>query len=81
MWLINQEGTKQSLKDAISKVIYIPSDEEHQEILTKMTELSELLDQTNTDREIFYKYYKVRSNGEMTLEQLNDAIDKLKKKV
>lgn len=59
----------------------IPSEEEQQEILKKMNELSNLLDITNADREAFYLYYNVKSNKDMTLEQLNDAIEKLKKKV
>ena len=45
-----------------------------------MTELSNLLDDTDTDREKFYTHYKVSSNAEMTLDQLKDAIELLKKK-
>lgn len=52
-----------------------------QEILDLMGELNDLLEQTNTDRDKFYTYYKVKSNGEMTLEQLKDGIEKLKKKL
>ena len=58
----------------------MPSEEEQKEILNKMMELHNLLEQTKTDREAFYKYYKVTSDSEMTLEQLNDAIEKLKEK-
>lgn len=54
---------------------------EQTEILDLMQELSELLDETNTDRDKFYKYYKVTSNSELTLEQLKDGIEKLKAKV
>ena len=46
-----------------------------------MQELSKLLDETDTDRERFYKYYKVSSNNELTLEQLKDGIEKLKEKL
>ena len=46
-----------------------------------MQELTGLLDETNTDRDKFYKYYKVSSNAEMTLEQLKDGIEKLKEKL
>lgn len=59
----------------------IISDEEQKEILECMTELSNLLDDTDTNRDKFYEYYKVTSNGEMTLEQLKDGINKLKKKL
>ena len=52
-----------------------------EEILKLMPELSRLLDETNTDREKFYAYYKVTHNGEMSLAQLKDGIAKLKKKL
>ena len=58
----------------------LPSEEEQKEILDKMMELHNLLEETNTDREKFYNYYKVKSDSEMALEQLNDAIKKLKEK-
>lgn len=57
------------------------TDEEHQETLNLIIELNELLLETNTDRDKFYKYYNVKSNNEMTHEQLRDAIAKLKDKL
>lgn len=77
-WLL--ENTKD---ERIIKIIElatgqkIPSKEEQKEILNKMMELHRLLEETNTDRQSFYKYYKVTSSDKMTLEQLNDAIEKL----
>ena len=59
----------------------IISAEEQKEILECMSELGNLLDETETDREKFYKHYQVSSNGEMTLEQLKDGIEILKKKL
>ena len=59
----------------------IPSEEEQAEILNKILELQSLLEQTGTNREKIYNHYKVKSDGEMTLDQLNDAIIQLKKKV
>ena len=59
----------------------LPSEEEMKDKLIKINELNSLLDITNTDREQFYLYYDVKSNKEMTIEQLNDAIEKLKKRV
>lgn len=52
-----------------------------EEILKLIPELNNLLMDTNTDREKFYAYYKVKSNAEMTADQLMDAIGKLRKKV
>lgn len=54
---------------------------EQDEILDLMQVLNELLDDTNTDRDKFYAYFKVKSNGEMTLDQLKTGIEMLKKKV
>lgn len=59
----------------------LPSEEETQDKLSKMNELNELLDATETDRDAFYLFYKVKSNKEMTTEQLDDAINKLRKRV
>lgn len=47
------------------------------ELLSKMSELE--LD-TNSDHEEILKYYKVESNQDMTLEQLEDCIKTLEKK-
>lgn len=55
--------------------------EEQDKIINLMQELSKLLNETNTDRDKFYGYYKVTSDAEMTIPQLEDAIAKLKKKV
>ena len=55
--------------------------EEQKEILKLMTEVSKLLDETNTNREKFYSHYKVTTDKDMTLEQLRDAKEKLLKKV
>lgn len=58
----------------------IPSEEEQTEILEKTTILNNLLNELDIDRDKFYTHYKVKSNAEMNLEQLNDAIEKLRKK-
>ena len=83
-WLDN--GKDDKIKAMITlltgmKPTEIPPEEQQKEILTKMVELDKLLNDTNTDRAKFYKYYKVESNQKMTLEQLNDGIEKLKAKL
>lgn len=72
---------KLTIKDNKGNVRFqlIP-EEEQKEIIKLMQELKELIEKTKTDREKFYKYYKVTSDGEMTLEQLRDAVEKLKAK-
>lgn len=81
-WLL--ENTKD---ENIVKIIELAigkkplSADEMQDRLNKMNELNNLLDTTGTDRGAFYLFYKVKSNKEMTTEQLADAIEKLKKRV
>lgn len=57
----------------------IPSEEEQEQILKRLAELENLLSESDIDREKLYSHYQVKSNQEMTLEQLEDAIKKLKK--
>lgn len=56
----------------------IPTEEEQYQKTTKMIELNNLFNQTGVDRESFYVDYNVKTNSEMTIEQLDDAIAKLK---
>jgi Trp operon repressor len=82
-WLLNSEKTDKEILKCIELLTgEVPlTKKEQDEIIHKMNVVSELLESTNTDREKFYKHYGVKSNGEMTLEQLDDAIKKLMKKV
>lgn len=82
-WLFESEKTNQVIKDCITLITgkVEVSDEEFQEQMKKMNTLNELLEATNTDREKFYEYYKVSTNADMTMEQLEDAIAKLRKKL
>lgn len=81
LWMLGAEQTKQSMKDAIAKLINLPSQEEQNETLQLTAELNDLFIQTKVDREKLYKHYDVKSSNDMTIEQLKDAIEKLKKKV
>lgn len=81
-WLLGNSKDERMIKIIeLATGLTIPSEEEQQETLTKMMELQQLLESTNTDRDKFYNYYKVKSDNEMTLNQLNDAINKLKEKI
>ena len=81
-WMLGNSQDERMIKMIeLTTGIKIPTKEEQQEILEKMTILSDLLEETETDRDKFYTYYKVKSNAEMTLNQLNDAIKKLKEKL
>ena len=59
----------------------ILSEAEQKEKMEKMVELQKLLETLDIDRQDFYDGYEVRSSKEMTLEQLSEAIEDLKKEV
>ena len=80
----DDKGTinKLTIKDHKGNVRFsLVPEKEQKEIIKLMQEMKDLIEQTNTDRDKFYKYYKVTSDGEMTLEQLRDGVEKLKQKV
>lgn len=81
MWMVSQEGTKQSLKEAISKILELPTEEESKQRITLMNELNNLVEETNCDYEALKDHYKVKSNNEMTIAQLQEAVNTLKKRV
>lgn len=57
------------------------SKEEQDEMLNLMVAMNDLLNQTETDRDKFYAYFKVKNNNEMNLEQMREAVAMLKKKL
>lgn len=81
MWMVSQENTKQSLKEAISKLLSLPSEEESRQRLELINEINNLVLDTDTDYEDLYKYFKVKSLNELTIAQLTECKAILKKKV
>ena len=79
VWL-RENGKDEYLKKLVNMLAPLPSETDQKETLELIDTVNSLLDATNTDRDVFYKHYGVTSNGEMTLEQLRDAVDKLRKK-
>jgi len=69
------------VKKCVELLKPLPPEADQKEILELITKVNALLDETETDRDVFYKHYGVTSDGEMTLEQLRDAEAILKKKV
>lgn len=81
-WLLGNTKDEYMIKlIALATGRKILSEEETQKKIEKMIELNNLIRETNTDREDFYVYYNVKTNTDMTLDQLEDAIAKLKKRV
>ena len=84
-WWLDQ-GKDEDIKKMITlitdlKPTPIPSEEEQQEILELMNDLNGLVEVTNTDYDKLLAHYNVSSNSEMTIEQLKDAVAKLKEKL
>ena len=80
-WLIGSEQTKQSMKDACALLIDMPSEEDQKEILGLLVEFNNLVAENNVNREKLYKYYKVTSDSDLSKEQLQEAIAKIKKQI
>lgn len=80
MWLISQENTKQSLKEAISKIIHIPEEDEQQERLELLDEIQGLAILKSIDIEEIRAKFKVDSLSDMTTEQMKKCINAMKKK-
>lgn len=85
-WLLENDKTDETIKEAIkmlyeSEGIKILTDEEKAEKMQLMAELNELFIDTEIEREKLYNHYEVSNSAEMTIEQLKDAIEKLRKKV
>lgn len=55
--------------------------EDVKENLDLISELSTLLDETETDRDKFYEYFKVKNSSQMTNKQLREGIAILRKRV
>lgn len=77
-YLLN--GTDEYIKKCIELLTgeVMPSETEQEEILTLISEMNSLVQETGYDYDKLLGYYKVKSNSEMSLEQLRDAVSKLK---
>lgn len=77
-WIIeNRDG--ESLKQACSLLVEPLNDETAKEKMTLLVELSNLMNEKNASRESLYKTFKVKSDAELTIEQLKKAIEILNK--
>jgi hypothetical protein len=52
---------------------------EQEEMLDLIVKMNDLVKEKNYDYDKLLSFYKVQSNSEMTLEQLRDAVEKLKR--
>ena len=78
-WLL-ENSKDEAVKTACDYLVENLTKEDQKEKLDLMVELTKLVDETDTDYDELLKYYKVNSNGDMSLEQLKDAVAVLEMK-
>jgi hypothetical protein len=61
--------------------IEIPTEEESNQRIQLMSRLNELVDETECDYEALKRHYKVKSNNQMTIAQLQEAVNTLEKRL
>ena len=74
MWLVSQESTKQSLKEAISKVIYIPDEEEQTNRLILLDKVNNLIIEKDIDLDAIKKKFKVESTADIDTKTLKELV-------
>jgi hypothetical protein len=77
-WLL-ENSKDETIKTCADYLIEHLTNEEAQERMMLLQELSGIMNEKGIDREKLYKHYKVSSNAELTSEQLRDAIERLNK--
>lgn len=83
-WLLESDKADLGIKTVIEtfykgKGINILTDEEKSLKMDLMGKLGDIMLSKNVDREKLLKHYNVKSDAEMTIEQLEDAIEKLER--
>lgn len=79
-WMIGSEQTKQSMKDAIAKLLNYPNKEEQQERLEMLSNIQDLAMDKNIDIEEVKTKFKVDSLSDMTTEQMKKCIKAMERK-
>lgn len=81
-WMLDNTKDERMIKlIQMATGIDIPSEEESKQRLELMAKLSDLVDETQCDYEALLKHYKVKSNNQMTVSQLQEAINTLEKRL
>lgn len=77
-WLY-ENSKDETIKTCADYLMEHLTNEEAQERMMLMQELSGIMTEKNVDRSKLYKHYKVSSDMELTIEQLRNAIERLNK--
>lgn len=77
-WL-SENSKDETIKTCADYLVEHMTNDEANERMMLMQELSGIMTEKNVDRDKLYKHYKVSSDMELTTEQLKDAIERLNK--
>jgi hypothetical protein len=81
-WMLGNSNDERMIKlIQMATGIEIPTEEESKQRIALMNELNNLVEETECDYEALKRHYKVKSNNEMTVAQLQEAVNTLKKRV
>lgn len=81
-WMLGNTNDERMIKlIQMATGIEIPTEEESNQRIQLMSRLNELVEETECDYEALKRHYKVKSNNQMTIVQLQEAINTLEKRV
>lgn len=81
-WLIANTKDERFLQlIQLATGIEIPTEEESKQRIELMSKLNNLVEETECDYEALKKHYKVKSNNEMTIAQLQEAVSTLERRL
>jgi hypothetical protein len=81
-WMLGNSNDERMLKlIQMATGIEIPTEEESQQRIALMSRLNELVEETECDYEALLKHYGVKTNNQMTIVQLQEAVNTLEKRV
>ena len=81
-WMLGNTNDERMIKlIQMATGIEIPTEEESNQRIQLMSRLNELVEETECDYEALKRHYKVKSNNQMTIAQLQEAVNTLEKRV
>ena len=81
-WMLGNSNDERMIKlIQMATGIEIPTEEESNQRIQLMSRLNDLVEETECDYEALKRHYKVKSNNQMTIAQLQEAINTLEKRL
>lgn len=81
-WYLNNKASEYDMKCyELLTGEKLPTEEESQQRIELMSKLNNLVEETECDYEALKRHYKVKSNNEMTIAQLQEAVSTLERRL